>query len=79
MTPRAKKMQAVANAYAMARAVACNDDMGALVIERTLVKAGYKITKITWREKALRNDEVSPSAGNSTAREAVTVARGVTV
>lgn len=54
MTPKAKKMQAVANAYAMARAVSCNPDMGAVVLARTLEKAGYKISKITWRDKELR-------------------------
>ncbi len=78
-TPRAKRCKAIKAAIAEASRVAACNDTWIAKFDNELAKAGYKVTKATWREKE-RLGEVSPSVGNSsTARGAVTVTRGVTV
>ncbi len=42
-TPRERRIQALANAYATARAIARNPHAAAQVLENALIRAGYKI------------------------------------
>jgi hypothetical protein len=46
-TPRSKRLGAMANAYAEAKAVAFNPEMASHVMDRALRKSGYKVVKIT--------------------------------
>lgn len=53
LTPRARRLKAMANAYATAKAVACNPDMGAQVFDAALNKAGFKVVPIRNRVSEL--------------------------
>jgi hypothetical protein len=58
-TPRSKRLSAMANAYAEAKAVSFNPEMASHVMERALRKSGYKVTKITrleLRQRAAGDD-----------------------
>lgn len=57
LTPRAKKRQAIAAAYAQAKAVSCNLDMAAKVFDETLAKEGWKIIRIPHYELRQRAAE----------------------
>lgn len=46
LTPRAKKRQVLAAAYAQAKAVSCNTDMAAKVFDEFLTKEGWRVTRI---------------------------------
>ncbi len=68
LTPRAKKRQVIAAAYAQARAVSCNTDMAAKVFDEFLTKEGWRITRIPHyelRQRAAEDGSASEAAGDS--------------
>jgi hypothetical protein len=52
LTPRARRLNVMANAYATARAIASNPYTAAQVIDAALKKAGFKVVKMSREEVA---------------------------